>query len=274
MVALMPEVTPAQIAQWQDAIGREAVARERLDPSALARYAHAVGAADGASVPLPHWAFFLSSVADGDIGPDGHPCRGGFLPAISLPRRMFAAASIVFECPLEIGMDAHMHQTIAAVMHKAGRSGDLLFVEIDHVLTQRDRARVRERRTYVYRGLTDPAAMPDPIDPAPSGELWQPDPVNLFRFSAATFNSHRIHYDRPYATGVEGYPALVVHGPFTAARLAALAMREGPLATFDFRASAPLFLGQPIYLRRIDGNRVQAQRCDGVEAMVATVSHA
>lgn len=245
-----------------------------LDRTALRRYARAVGLpGEEAGVPLPHWAYFLPCPVDEMLGPDGHPKRGDFLPDITLPRRMFASASIAFEAPLEIGADARFTSTIADVKHKSGRSGELVFAEVDRVLEQGGTIRVRERQTYVYRGEGAPIPMPTPTNPAPEGELWEPEEVHLFRFSAATFNSHRIHYDAPYARNVEGYPALVVHGPFTAARLAALAMRGGDLAEFSFKAMAPLFLGQPIVLRQSSDTAVEAVRCDGTPAMQATVRY-
>ncbi len=271
----MTAVTEAQIAEWRCAIGREAIERQPLDRLALQRYASAVGhTGDEASVALPHWAFFLPCPADEEIGPDGHLRRGDFLPAISLPRRMYAASSMQFERAIAPGTEGQLTSTIADVSHKSGRTGDLVFVEVQRILEQEGVVRVRERQTYVYREWGDPLTMPDATVSALDGEVWQPDPVNLFRFSAATFNSHRIHYDLPYTTQVEGYPALIVHGPFTAVRLAALAMRTGPLVQFSFRAMAPLFLGQPIYLRQTATDLFEAVRCDGTTAMQAKVSYA
>ena len=264
----MTAVSQAQVDNWRQAVGRELVEQETLDPLALRRFARAVGRTDeNDSVPLPHWAFFLPCPSDNEIGPDGHPRRGAFLPDVSLPRRMFAASSIEFHAPLETGRAARQTSRVADLAHKAGRSGDLVFAKVEKVLEQDGSLRVREVQTYVYRADGDPLAMPVPLSDLPQGEVWQPNEVNLFRFSAATFNGHRIHYDLPYATGVEGYPALVVHGPFTAAKLAGLAMQNGELATFSFRALAPLFLGQPIVLRGAGEGVYQALRCDGAIAM-------
>ena len=131
--------------------------------------------------------------------------------------------------------------------------------------------RLRERQSYVYRNVGEPSLMPNPAEAAPEGELWHPDAVNLFRFSAATFNGHRIHYDAPYVQAEEGYPAPIVHGPFTAAKLAGLAARKAPLKSFSFRAQAPLFLGQSITLQA-DVSEVRAIRCDVATAMTATFS--
>ncbi|MBY6218064.1 hypothetical protein [Qipengyuania aquimaris] len=266
----MSGVSEAQLAQWQAAVGREISEEEVLDPLALRRFGRAVGRQDeNDRVPLPHWAFFLPCPHDDEIGPDGHPRRGGFLPDVTLPRRMFAASEIEFHGELELSTKARQTSRVAELTHKSGRSGDLVFAKVEKLIEQGGNLRVREVQTYVYREDGAPSPMPEPAAEAPDGGEWKPDEVNLFRFSAATYNGHRIHYDKPYTTVVEGYPALVIHGPFTAAKLAALAMEDGPLASFSFRAMAPLFLGQPVYLRKADEGLVEAVRCDGVTAMQA-----
>lgn len=270
----MARVTPEQVAAWQQAIGREEVAEQVLHAGALRRFAQAVGIPDETQgAPLPHWAYFLPSPLDGEIGADGHPRRGDFLPDVSLPRRMYASASMQFAGEIELGAEARQTSRVVELTHKAGRSGDLVFAKVEKLLEQGGALKVREVQTYVYRDEGEPVGMPVPAETPPEGELWQPNEVNLFRFSAATANGHRIHYDHPYTTQVEGYPALIVHGPFTAAKLAGLAMREGLLASFAFRATAPLFLGQPIYLRRAGEGQFEAVRCDGVMAMTAEATH-
>lgn len=264
---------PAAIEAWKGAIGRSETRHEVLEAESLRRYALAVGTSpeiERESPPLPHWAHFLPRPADTDIGVDGHLKRGGFLPDIALPRRMFASADIYFETPLEIGSNAEMVNTIISVTHKPGKSGDLVFVEADRVISQRGVLRIRERQTYVFREVGEPLPLPRPLEEPPAGEVWHPTAVNLFRFSAATFNSHRIHYDLPYAVEAEGYPALVVHGPFTAAKLAGFAASDGVLRRFKFRATSPIFLGQPVWLQRSEGE-VRATRCDGATAMIAEV---
>ena len=267
----MAGVTEGQLSQWKEAIGREVVDEEILDATALRRFARAVGLGDQAEgVPLPHWAFFLPCPADDIIGPDGHPRRGDFLPDITLPRRMFAASTIEFFDAIETGATARQVSRVAELTHKTGRSGDLVFAKVEKLLEQHGKLRVREVQTYVYRDEGDRVPMPIPAGDPPEGEAWHPDEVNLFRFSAATFNGHRIHYDLPYTRDVEGYPALIIHGPFTAAKLAGLAMQSGTLARFSFRAMAPLFLGQPVYLRRAESGEYEAVRCDGAIAMSAT----
>lgn len=268
----MTDLSPDRIDQWRSAIGRSERRTEILGRESLRRFTLAVGA-DTGQTPLAHWAFFLPGPTDEEIGPDGHPRKGGFLPDIALPRRMFAGSSIRFDAPLAIGVEAELVSTIADVTHKSGRSGDLVFVEVEKVVSQDGAPCVTERQRYVYRAEGAPLPMPIPAPEPPPGERWTPDETNLFRFSAATFNGHRIHYDRPYATSVEGYPALVIHGPFTAAKLAGLAMRRGPLETFAFRAMAPLFLGQPVFLDNSAQDEVTAIRCDGTPAMTAKVSY-
>jgi 3-methylfumaryl-CoA hydratase len=271
----MSNLDAAALEEWKAAVGRTERRHEPLELESLRRFALAVGAdpiIEKALPPLAHWAFFLPQAEDEAIGIDGHPKRGGFLPAVTLPRRMFAAADIRFEAPLVLGGNAEMVSTIAEVNHKSGKSGDLVFVEVDRVISQGSVVRVRERQSYVYREMGDPAPMPVSADTVPEGERWQPGPVNLFRFSAVTFNSHRIHYDLPYTQAEEGYPSLVVHGPFTAAKLAGVAERKGKLASFTFRAQSPLFLGQPIWLQHAE-EEVRAIRCDGATAMTAKVAY-
>jgi 3-methylfumaryl-CoA hydratase len=272
----MSSLDQEMVTQWQASVGREETRKQHLDAENLRRYALAVGGdseVEHVQPPLPHWAFFLPEPADDVIGTDGHPRRGGFLPAITLPRRMFAASEITFGAPLLIGQKAEQTSRILSVTPKSGRSGDLVFVDVERTISQFNLVRISERQSYVYREDGDPVALPVPAKPSPEGELWFPNEVNLFRFSAATFNGHRIHYDRPYATDVEGYPSLVVHGPYTAARLAELAARTCELASFSFRAQSPLFLGQPIWLHRIGDDEVRATRCDGATAMTAKVTY-
>lgn len=268
----MTMLDPARVNEWRNAIGKTERRTEMLETESLRRFALAVGA-DAEHPPLAHWAFFLPGPADDEIGPDGHSRRGGFLPDITLPRRMFAGSSIRFDAPLQVGVRAELISTIADVTHKSGRSGELLFVEVEKTVSQKDVRCVTERQSYVYREEGAPVSMPIPASKPPEGEEWTPNEVNLFRFSAATFNGHRIHYDKPYATSAEGYPALVIHGPFTAAKLAGLAMRRGLLATFSFRAMAPLFLGQPVFLHSTAPDEISAIRCDGTPAMTAKVSY-
>jgi 3-methylfumaryl-CoA hydratase len=270
-------VSPADVEAWRGHIGRSETRRQRLDIESLRRFAAAQGASldvEREPPPLAHWAYFLDAVAPSAIGPDGHPRRGGLLPPVSLPRRMFAAAEISFSRPLLLDAPAALTISVVDVRHRSGKTGDLVFVEVDRVIAQDGGERLSERQTIVYRGLGEkiPPIAPTDLPPHRNAQVWTPGPVDLFRFSAVTFNAHRIHYDAPYARDEEGYPGLVVHGPFTAARLYALAAARGggPVRRFSFRANAPLFAGQPIYLAAGgEPGEVQAIRCDGAVAMTA-----
>jgi 3-methylfumaryl-CoA hydratase len=266
---------PAEVAHWQEWIGRTEMRTEMIEVESLRRYAAALGESLEVETVLPslaHWACFLPAVGPDQIGLDGHPKRGGFLPPITLPCRMFAAADMRFHAPLLPGHEATRTSRIAGVTHKAGRSGDLVLAEVEHEIEQAGQLRLSERQTIVYRDAGAPTPAVTPIDQpqATDSVIWLPGNVDLFRFSAVTFNSHRIHYDAPYATGEEGYPGLVVHGPFTAARLFGFGARRGETPRqFGFRASSPLFVDQPVVLIHGDGDTASAIRCDGVTAMTA-----
>lgn len=272
-------VSDAEIAHWRTWIGKTESRTELLDAQALTRFAAAIGEPlDVAEVQpsLAHWAFFLPVAAADQIGPDGHPKRGGFLPPVSLPRRMFAASDMTFSEPLLLDWEATRISTILDVAHKSGRSGELILLTVEHRILQADSERVCETQTIVYRdaGAPTPAITPAAFPAEAQDAAWTPSTVDLFRFSAVTFNSHRIHYDLPYATGEEGYPGLVIHGPFTAARLFGHARRGGRTPSrFSFRAVAPVFCGQSVLLREDEGGRCRAIRCDGMDAMVADVAY-
>jgi 3-methylfumaryl-CoA hydratase len=214
--------------------------------------------AAGTALPaLWHWLYFLPQARQSEIGPDGHPRRGGFLPPAPLPRRMWAGGRLNWlpANPLRVGDAVQRVSTIATVAHKAGRSGDLLFVTVKHEVHNPQGLALTEEHDIVYRS----AALPgDPV-PAPlaaeTGAAWQrevaPDDVLLFRYSALTFNGHRIHYDRRYVTEVEGYPGLIVHGPLIATLLMDLLRRQLPdalVASFNFKLLRPTFDLQPFRL--------------------------
>ncbi|HNH24294.1 MAG TPA: MaoC family dehydratase N-terminal domain-containing protein, partial [Accumulibacter sp.] len=173
-------------------------------------------------VPLPalwHWLYFLPVHRQSEIGADGHAKRGGFLPPVPLPRRMWAASQFEFHQPLRIGDTVSRLSTIDDITEKNGRSGRLVFVKVRHDLRRvgESELAVREFHEIVYRDLGEPEMAPPPPRPTYPDPVWRtrwlPDEVLLFRYSALTFNGHRIHYDRRYVTEVEGYPGLVVHGP-------------------------------------------------------------
>jgi 3-methylfumaryl-CoA hydratase len=198
--------------------------------------------------PLAHWLYFLPQAMQREIGVDGHPKRGGFLPPVPLPRRMWAGGRLQFDHAPEVGAAIVRRSTIKSVEAKHGRSGALVFVTVQHEVSDAAGVAIREEHDIVYRdNPTADAKAPTPAT-APTDEQFSrgitPDPVLLFRYSALTFNGHRIHYDRSYVTEVEGYPGLIVHGPLIATLLVDLLRRELPGATlkrFDFKAASPLF---------------------------------
>ena len=198
--------------------------------------------------PLWHWLYFLPGERQSGIGPDGHPKRGGFLPPIALPRRMWAGGRLQFLRPLSVGEPIRRVSTIRSVQGKSGRSGQLVFVTVLHEISGESGVAIREEQDIVYRDAPAPgAAAPRPAA-APNDEQFghtlTPDPVLLMRYSALTFNGHRIHYDRPYAMQEEGYPGLVVHGPLIATLLMETLRRTYPEKTvrrFEFKAVSPLF---------------------------------
>jgi 3-methylfumaryl-CoA hydratase len=203
--------------------------------------------------PLWHWLYFLPVSPLAEAGPDGHPQRGEFLPPVPLPRRMWAGGRLTFHAPLKVGDRAVRTSIIANIEDKTGRSGRLVFVTVQHSVEVAGEVVIEEEHDIVYRDAPHPDAPPPKAAPAPEGETWRrtlhADPVLLFRYSALTFNAHRIHYDHPYVTGVEGYPDLIVHGPLIATLLVDLVRRELPDATvqsFAFRAVRPTFANRPL----------------------------
>ena len=234
--------------------------------------------------PLWQWFFFLPRVPHSRLGPDGHPRREGFMPPVELPRRMFAGARMRFVRPLVVGKPALRRSVVRDVTEKQGRTGALAFVTVAHRIDQDGGVCIEEEQDLVYREPGAPVAAPEPRTPGPDPagawtRLITPTPTLLFRFSALTFNAHRIHYDRTYATGVEGYPGLVVHGPLAAVLLMELVRAHAPrpVAAFEFRARAPLFDLDPFrLLARPDGPRVhlEAQGPDGQTTINATADWA
>ena len=236
--------------------------------------------------PLWHWLYFLPLHRHSEIGPDGHARRGGFLPPVPLPRRMWAGSQFTFQTPIRVGDAVTRTSTIEDVTSKEGRSGGLEFVRVRHVLRCNEvvEPALIEHHDIVYRQCRAPGdAEPAPLA-APSGAPWQreivPDEVLLFRYSALTFNGHRIHYDRKYVTEVEGYPGLVVHGPLIATLLIDLLRRQMPdaeVASFAFKAVRPTFDLHPFRLNAAlqpDGRAVRlwAQDHEGWLTMDATAT--
>ncbi len=223
-----------------------------------------------AGTPLPplwHWLYSLPLHRQSEIGADGHAQRGGFMPPVPLPRRMWAGSQFEFLAPLRVGDAVLRQSTIADVTQKEGRSGRLVFVKVKHELFANGAAApaLTELHDIVYREARRPTDIEPPPQAAAADAAWQrtivPDDVLLFRYSALTFNGHRIHYDRRYVTELEGYPGLVVHGPLIATLLMDLLHRHEPDATvarFQFKAVRPTFDLHPFKLNgRRDGNSVR-----------------
>jgi 3-methylfumaryl-CoA hydratase len=211
--------------------------------------------ADGQELPpLWHWIYFLEGVTDSGLGPDGHPARGGFLPPVPLPNRLWAGGRVAFLAPLRIGSVARKESTILKIDHKTGRSGELVFVTVGHELkSARGELLVREEHDIVYKSATPPGQPAKIPAPAPAGTTGTvtPSATMLFRYSALTFNGHRIHYDADYCRAVEGYKQLVIHGPLLATLLASHAEQasHSRLAEFNYRALAIALLGEAIGLQ-------------------------
>jgi 3-methylfumaryl-CoA hydratase len=202
--------------------------------------------------PLWHWLYFLPIHRQSELGPDGHPKRGGFIPPVPLPRRMFAGGRQQFHRPLRAGEAVSRVSRIVDVTHKTGRNGQLIFVLVRHEISNKDGLALVEEHDIVYRENARPRESSQHPQSAPVDAVWSrkvsTGAVVLFRYSALTFNPHRIHYDLRYCTDVEGYPGLVVHGPLIATLLADLLRRDMPgarVTSFSFRAVRPIFDTHP-----------------------------
>lgn len=273
-------------------IGREQTARDAVTSFPVAALAATLDRDDirpKQGDPLPplwHWLYFLPVHPLSRAGPDGHDSRGGFLPPVPLPRRMWAGSRFEFHRPLPVGASISRVSRIGDITHKEGRSGSLVFVLVRHEVSDGGGLALTEEHDIVYRENAKLGDPPPPPQLAPGTEDWsreiKPDPVLLFRYSALTFNSHRIHYDRRYVMEVEGYPGLVVHGPLIATLLLDLFSRNMPQATlarFSFRAVRPLFDIAPFqvcgrYDEEAKTVRLWAKDVDGWLAMDATATPA
>ena len=249
------ETDEVRIEDW---IGRAEHARDRV----AAERARALQATldrmqpplrDGDPLPpLWHWLYFWTVVPRSGLGRDGHPALGGFLPPVGTARRMWAGSRLRFPGHLIIGEEAERQSTVADVATKSGRSGRLVFVTVRHEIKGASGLAIVDEQDIVYREDKGPGAAARRGELAPSGaalsEQVQADPTMLFRYSALTFNGHRIHYDRTYATGTEGYAGLVVHGPLLATLMVGLAQRSRPdltITAFEFRGHRPVIDGTP-----------------------------
>jgi 3-methylfumaryl-CoA hydratase len=239
--------------------------------------------APGDAAPFTvHWCLGQPVYPMAMLGPDGHPTRGGFLPPVPLPRRMWAGGAIEFVEPLRVGDAVTRSSTIADVTLKTGSTGALCFVSVQHEIATPRGVAIRERQDLVYRDVSPADAAPaKPAAPSPAAthrETHLADPVLLFRYSALTFNGHRIHYDRDYVTKVEGYPGLIVHGPMQAALLVEFAAKlHGGAApkTFSYRGVQPMFDGAEFSVNANDsasGLELWTANAQGQPTMKATAS--
>ena len=282
----------AQSQELESYIGRQERRTDRFDAHRIANLAALLDtdvdaiAPNGELPPLAHWLYFTTWARQSELGGDGHPKRGGFMPPISLPRRMFAGGRVAFHRPLRVDEKAERVATITSIKPKTGASGELVFVTVKHEISGPQGLAIEEEQDIVYRGdppagAQPPAAAPK-AEPAPVGAdaviaRIEPTTVMLFRFSALTDNGHRIHYDWPYVTKTEGYPGLLVHGPLQAMLLTDLVRRNfpGAIARFQFQARRPLFDTSPFEcVAWRDGNAVQLLTRDlsGSAAMTASAT--
>jgi 3-methylfumaryl-CoA hydratase len=230
--------------------------------------------------PLWHWLYFLDAAPQSKIGPDGHaesrgsdPRFGDFLPPVPLPRRMWAGSRFAFEGEsLKVGETIRRASKIKSVEPKSGSTGSMVFVTVEHTVSGARGASFVEEHDIVYREAAKPGEKQREPKPAPTDATWtrkvMADPVLLFRFSALTFNGHRIHYDQPYVTGTEGYPGLIVHGPLMGMLQMELARRSNPdriPRSFEFRALSPVFAGGPfsVQARREPDGSIATWIADG-----------
>ncbi len=280
--------------EWHAWIDREEARQDRIDEAAATRWLATLdrSAPEGGALPQGfHWCLCLPDAPTANLGPDGHPLRddapASFLPPIPLPRRMWAASKVEFLAPLAVGQQVARTSRIAAIAEKQGGTGRLVFVDIAHETSADGAPCVRETQSIVFR---EPAPAGTPPAPFPAGKgrfdasAWDahrpltPSEALLFRYSALTFNSHRIHYDLPYATREEGYRGLVVHGPLTATLLLDLAQRhfgDNALTRFAFRGLSPAICGDDLHIAlRGSGSNIElgAFAGDGRQIMAASAA--
>lgn len=246
----MTELNVDHLRSW---IGKQEILHDQVTRFPIAALSATLDRDDAAPVagdalpPLWHWLYFLPTARQSILGPDGHPARGGFLPPVPLPRRMWAGGRFVFHQPLRVDEAVTRVSTVQDVTVKQGRNGALCFVLVRHEVSGASGLALVEEHDIVYRDAPAPGEAPAAPKPVRTDGVWsrdiQPDDTMLFRYSALTFNSHRIHYDRRYVTETEGYPGLIVHGPLIATLLIDLLRRntDRAVASFKFRAVSPLF---------------------------------
>jgi 3-methylfumaryl-CoA hydratase len=258
----------ARLREW---IGRKQTATDRLDADRAVALQAALDYTEPRLrpgdwlPPLRHWLYFWTIVPRSGLGRDGHPALGGFLPPVGTARRMWAGSRVRFPGRLRLGEDVERTSTILDVVVKSGRSGRLVFVTVRHEITGPQGLALIDEHDIVYREDRGPGASRHAGEAAPTDAPYQArvtaDSTLLFRYSALTFNGHRIHYDRDYAINVEGYSGLVVHGPLLATLMLDLAVRSSPdrpVAGFEFRGHRPIIDGEPFTVcasPRDDGGR-------------------
>ena len=280
---------PDDLAHLKDWVGRTQEMADVIEPEHVANMAATLGLDTSPKTgdPLPpgwHWLFFNRFAPAREISADGHALRGGFLPPVPLPRRMWAGGRLNFPGSVKVGDAVKRRSVVLKVEPKQGRSGDLVFVLVKHSISGGAGLAIEEEHDIVYRSPPAPGAAAAKPQPAPTGAKWtktiKPDPVLLFRYSALTHNGHRIHYDWPYVTKVEGYKSLIVHGPLTSTLLLELLRCEARLrpAKYSFRAMAPLFDTAPFTVNgrpEPDGTvKLWATGPEGELAMEATATPA
>jgi len=278
--------------EWQRWVGSRESVTDIVSIASLTRMSATFdhedpGWRDGDPVPpLWHFMYFPPVARSSALGPDGHPARGGFLPPIPLPRRMFAGARTTYHRPLKAGETIRREGAIAKIDKKSGKSGTLVFVLIRYQIFGGIELAVEEEHDIVYRDVAAPAKTAQVEQSSVPKPDWRrtitPDPVTLFRFSALTFNGHRIHYDRSYATEVEGYPGLILHGPLIGYYLIDLCRNstaDRTIRSHTFRARRPLFDTEPFEVvgGLIDGGSgalLEARDPEGAPAMTLQVEFA
>ncbi len=249
------------MSDWEDWLGRRTVSTIRFDVEHVNRMAVTLDRTPHFNVgdvlpPAWHWLYFHDFVKASDLGDEGHPRLGLIMPPMPLPRRMWAGGMIKFRAPIYVGDTLEKSSTIRSITPKQGRTGLLYFVTVEHTLGAQGEIKLFEEQSIVYREMSTGEAVaqarPAPTDADFSYE-YALNSTALFRYSALTFNGHRIHYDLDYCRDIEGYPNLVVHGPLIATLLLDLYVQQGlPLTIFRYQARSPLFLPQPF---RVHGKR-------------------
>jgi 3-methylfumaryl-CoA hydratase len=267
-------MTGGAFSSW---IGRSRSSTDRADEGTLRRLAVTLGddaalRGDGQVPPLCHWLYHLPEDPRATLAADGHAAKGDFLPPIPQPRRMWAGGRIAFHAPIAVGATLDKRTSIAAITQKLGRSGAMTFVTLHHEIVADGALAVVEDQDLVFLPLAPPASPRDIATPTPSmSRTLTADAAFLFRFSALTFNAHRIHYDRAFARDIEGYPDLVVHGPLQAMLMMNLALRDGVRPTsFAFRGHAPLIVDRAFTIAR-NNDRLWVRDDAGTVTMTAEI---